>query len=762
MPPQNQYDILIRYLGDSKGADESTEDVIRDLKKAEDGLRKLSEQFKATGVFTDEMSKDAAKFAEAYINAENKMSDAVSATQVKLKAEAKLLRAEIAGSQSDLLNAQIARQNQLASQIGGISRGALGLGLGITGGIFAAASKYVKDAKEATEVTRQWKEEQDSLAASGEKIGRSFAEASLPLLKIAADVADRVSQFVDDHPDVVSAALNTGVALATLGAVGIAVSKGIKIVADVKALSLVSGQLNAARLQDLAADKQLLAAKLRAKELGIDITGLKTAAPAAAGGATVGGIAGAAAVLTGALAIGTIVGDRIFDKLEGRDVQFKDYITTFKQAITIDAGKLGALFGKSDEWFKSVGIALGLLQNDAEKAAAAVTGVAASPALDGILKAYEDYKRDDLKMVQDHYNDRKKITDDALKAERAENARFAESTRRINSQRQSALASEAASFASANEKADRDYQTQRATITRDGDLEIVRIREESQERLRKLESDHAERADELTRARDALGLVKEQRRFRAERSEELRSTANEIRQRRQDIAIRLADLQRGYEEERAQRAAEHQARVSEIIAQAREQLIELQKEHAAELREIQIQKVAKIRELDQQFLEERKRRTQYFIQQVRDLDASLLGEKNLKEQYHKAMIADLDKFLSTYQTKLASLSAKAPASKNAGGYAGYGTYLLGDSPGGGRGPREYVMDGHTTAMAERMIGGALTRDRLAAALAFGAGGNRQSVTYNDNKRLDSRIPNADRMLMEDNVIARIKRELRRP
>jgi hypothetical protein len=93
----------------------------------------------------------------------------------------------------------------------------------------------------------------------------------------SADVAEKAAAFTEAHPEIVQAALNVGLLTAGFGALATAVSKGIKLVADVKYLATLPVQIEAARMQDRAADKQLQAALLRAKELGVDVPGGKGA-----------------------------------------------------------------------------------------------------------------------------------------------------------------------------------------------------------------------------------------------------------------------------------------------------------------------------------------------------------------------------------------------------------------------------------------------------------------------------------------------------
>ena len=136
-------------------------------------------------------------------------------------------------------------------------------GLLITGGIFAAANKYVKDAKVATATTIEWKAAQESLNKSGEKIGAVLAEQALPILKEAAQVTSQIAGFLRANPEVAGAALKGGLIAVTFGAIGKAVSGGIRLYADFKMDAALELQFKAAQLQVTASEMQLEAAGIK-------------------------------------------------------------------------------------------------------------------------------------------------------------------------------------------------------------------------------------------------------------------------------------------------------------------------------------------------------------------------------------------------------------------------------------------------------------------------------------------------------------------
>jgi hypothetical protein len=689
------------------------------------------------------------------------------------------------------LKASAREMRGIARDIGQISREAFAIGTVITGGIFAAAAKYVKDAKVATEITEKWKAAQDSLAKSGTRVGAVMAEAALPLLEKAAQLAVKAADFIEKNPEIVRAALNTGLVLAGLGAVGMAVSKGIKLYADVMYLAAVAEEALGYKQFDAAVNKFIAGV---AEMQGIEIAGNGTNAVKGAGVVgTLGTVAlYASSVVIGA-ELGNVLGNAIAKLIDPNSKNMTLKETAFSGGVRAEEAvmqkfieiersvskflsitekgdklvdsifnKEQGLLQKQDQFFQK--LFFGTSNNATTPAAASTpTGVAASPKFDQALKAYEDYKNDDLKLVQDHYKERQKIVDSSLKAENDSNARYASRVTQIDTQRSSSLAQAAQQFAQAQTQADQQYQDQRAQTIRDGNIAIQDIEKKHQLDLQKMAQEHADRIDGFARARDALGLVKEQRDYKQRVAESNSGTREEIAQRRRDIALRLSDLQKSYEEERAQRAAEYAARVQEINVNANQQLAELRTEHNAEIQEIRNARIRKIKELDAQFLDERKRRTQQFIATLRDLDASLLGEKKLREQYQTQMTKDLDAWLADYRKKLGTLGGSLSSTttgtagaRAGGGYATYGTYLLGDAPGGGRGRPEYVMGGDSTQAMQRALGGNITEDKIIQLAALMGGGRGNQITYQDSRRIDSRVSAADRNRMADDTLESLR------
>ena len=734
MANENSLDILVRFMLDEAAN-----------ARVKAGVSSINDELKKIGA---SVSKETEKGFDGLDKKIKETEQAAKRTYATLLAEAKALSAEANVITNNLKQAQIQALRGVAGQIEGVSKLALGTGAALVGGILGFANKYVNSAKEATDTTIAWKAAQEDLNKAGNRFGAVLAQEALPLLKQAAALAGQVADFVETHPDAIRAALNTGKILIALGAIGTLAAKGIKLVADVQYLATIPAQLAAAKLQDLAADKQLLAAKSRLTDIGA-AAGLKTAAPVAGvGGLAAGGLVITAAVGTAAAVLGALIGDAVTDAVTGRDTSFNDYVTTFKQTLAIEAKLLTELVAGQDAGnaaFKAVAVLLGL------RSAPSVPSGGGEDNKDdgfrGVLKAYEKYKAQDLKLVEEHYKEREKVLSAALEAEKKSNTAFSKAIGQANRVEQKNLTDARKQYNDADAKAEATYRSERARIIRDGGQEIQQIESDLQERLRKLRLESGEREEELIASRDALGLAKERRALINSENEENRSANNEVKQRRADIAQQLEDASAAYMQERHARFEDYQAKLLEIKENAEAQRSELRAQHRAELQEIQSQKNARLRELNDALNEERKRRYQGLLTELRDTDTGLILEKNLRKKYQDIMIGDLDRFLAAYRSKSGGV-LKIPGLAEGG-------YTSGLVMSGERGV-EWMASHSTTRAAEQIVGGRLTQENVLAAM-MGRGGG---VTWNDNRSFSGEYTNAIRNANRRDTVEMLAQALR--
>lgn len=689
---------------------------------------------------------------------EEKVSDEVEKvgkSSAQFRAEAQVLLREASVLTDGVKSSQIAALRNVSGLIGGIAQTATIAGAAITGGIFAEVSNYVSNAKEATAVTEAWRRETDAIGKSRTRIDEVLAKEALPLLKEAAKVSNEAAGFVEKHPEIVSAALKTGVVLAGLGAVGLAVSKGIKLVADIQYLSTIPAQLTAAKLQDMAADKQLAAATLRVKELAkeaiekkIPITNRADDLRKAFGLDKPDKPSPMPSILSPIPLLSILAGGAAYSALGRGAANFGAKAFGFASPEKFWQDLIGKV-GESIPWVKKFGDAIFGLGDKAQDAAKdisqAATQLAGSSHESEIVSAFTKWKEDDRRLVSEAAANRKKIIEEG-EAEIANiTKRYTDQRVSINAQFNDRRSEIIRDFNAENQKAEQDYQQARIDAKKGEAEQLQKIAEDHQERLRQIEKDGAERLGELAASRDALGLSKEQDRIAEQIAEENRSTKRAAEQVRKETEARLAELANQYALEQAQRQQQFIQKLAENEQQRQAELKQAAEENQAALKQAREAQAAKLRDLQEGLNAERLRRREVFIAEVRDLDASLLGERNLKSKYYTLMLQDAEAWLARYRAALAGGSSSPIPSTGAPfhdytGYAYSGLYRM-----AGDGKKQFVLGGDATRAAENIVGGTLSQDNLLRLLSMGGA---QSVNYNDYRRMDGPTSKDERALFQ--------------
>jgi methyl-accepting chemotaxis protein len=144
----------------------------------------------------------------------------------------------------DKTKSKLEETAQVAEELASVSDTLLVSGAALTGAIFASAKSYVDSMRDAgdegEEIAQRWIAAEDRLKASLIDVGRVSAEAILPTLEKAADLAEKAAAFVEENPDLVGAALKIGAITATVGAVGSLVARGVRFYADFKFLAAMT------------------------------------------------------------------------------------------------------------------------------------------------------------------------------------------------------------------------------------------------------------------------------------------------------------------------------------------------------------------------------------------------------------------------------------------------------------------------------------------------------------------------------------------
>lgn len=631
--------------------------------------------------------------------------------QARKETEAATDATEAAAKAWDALASKTSRQMQLvrdAADVGGeIAEGFIAAGAAISGPLLLSMNEYLQNADAADRVARRWNASTERLSQSQQRIGREVAQAVLPLLEEAARVAEKAAAFAERNPDAVRAALNMGVAMATLGAVGVAVSRGIKLYADAR--QLVAEAL-AWKMQNQAADKQLAAAAMQAGKsagggagaVASNVTGSSVVATA---GLVVAGVAATGAVvsLTNQLLEQTGMAEKIRAAQSNIQATGRAYPGVVQPA--------GAQAGSSQSFLGSLGsmdalnnvddaaTALGRLSQAlgdavrqagqsewlAQVAAASqqVTDIEGQSAAQrkGILR---DFAADSAAI------ERQRGRETQLEALRA-GWELADAEKRIAQQRRQI----AETYQTARAKAEEQFAQAQAQAAQQHARRQEDIERQYRKRLADIQKQYATDEFEATLNRDASALFRAQRR----RDEEIASAG-------QERAEQQGQAGQQYQDALAQAQAARQQSLAQAQAARQESLVQLEQSIQQEL---EAQRRADERARQEQALQDRwmiEDRKRALIAQLAQAQAGYTAELQLARE-HQRQLRLLDPSYKGGSGKGSAGSTKGSGkipSKASGGYTDGGLALLH--------PGEFVLNPQTTRRLEGAVGGGLTQNNV--------------------------------------------------
>lgn len=628
------------------------------------------------------------------------------------------------------------------------------IGQAILGPLRMGAEAYVMSAGRAEATSRRWLDANYKLEKAQFRIGRVAATAIVPSLEKAADLAEMAADFVADHPGVIEAALKIGVATATLGAVGLAVTRGVRLYADIKLASIATQQLLASRIMDRAADKQLAAAT------GMKMPGVGAAA--AGVGRGLGGVARAAGtVLLSAAAVymGGEIGQQIADYL-GPSLYGAEAWEEYRGDTSGWAKAFKTLRESAASWVGIAGIAsaevrefLGMdttkFRKDIHGVVAAIGGMDAaagkaeksvdkladamdSPYIGQAVDMYIDFQREMADMDYQYSRDRQMFLEQAerdktrtIKEYEFQRARmirdFARDQLMDLRQFERDQTRAAADFDREQGLDEEEYYRDRLLRAKDFGEEMARFEEDHAREMQRMREDHQESMRDIVADRDAFAAVDEMRRYEKERQRAEDEAKIERTRRNKDFAKEVDQDEEQFRRQKKLRADEFERRLVEDQERFDEQremsrlqnkrmLDDMREDHERELLLVDEQNRYELRRMQAQFVEEKTRRSTAFADQLRDLDASLLGERGIRNRYYALMTSDLTKWMKAtrrsfypgYPTRPSG--GRVRRSRQMGGYVGAGTYELHAG--------EFVLSRPTAQAMERGAGGRLTQQTV--------------------------------------------------
>lgn len=280
------------------------------------------------------------------------------------------------------------------------------------------------------------------------------------------------------------------------------------------------------------------------------------------------------------------------------------------------------------------------------------------------------------------------------------------------------------------------YLKDRQQAAKQAGKDLEELEREHQRRLREILISHQMRVDELVAARDAIGLVNENRRFNDETRKENERYAEELRKKNQQQTERMKDLQKNFEEERAERQADYEERLAELKEEHEERLTELrkaaeeryaeeQKAYEKQLAQLKTAKEKELQTLENAYQKQLKTINDAFVEQIRQLDATLLSDYDAWIKHMQNLSTEFQTWLKNYKSNLPGSQPGTAQGRASGGYVSNGLYRVGEAG------QEFVLNAQTTRALESAIGGKLTQSRILRGF-MGSG----PVSVNVNQTID--------------------------
>jgi len=623
-----------------------------------------------------------------------------------------------------------ARLSQVSGNIARFSTGFVAAGTAIVGGIALSARQYVNFVEDAgikgDETANKWIAATKRVKNAQLNLGEASAQVLLPVYEQLANLAEKGAAFAREHPELIKAGINVAAIGATVGALGLAVSKGIRLYADLKFIGAMA---------TYAAKTDELVAAVVAWNTGAAVS--NTGGGAVAGGALAkaGGVATIATLAVGELVLATTATNALLDAVGAPRLQemFKAQADFLKGIPDVLSGKtnlndlaaqvVGLAQASADARNKVGELGGGLrdFQNEADLAQATEAFISYRQQE---AQAEQQYSQQRASLVQQGLEQINQLESNYVKQRGQLIAQYEQSSASALSSFNFQQAQAAAQFAQQEAQAEQQYYENRKKAQEDYQKQTERAAKDHQRALRKLQEEHDDRVRDLVASRDALGLSREKRDFTRRKRDLEEGYTEEKKRRQEDQRDKLREMDEQFAREREKRQADFEFRQQQAAeqfafqqaqakAQFEERLKQLDEQHKEEISKARQQNAEKLRELELAYRQEQITRRNAFNDILRDLNASLLNEEELRNSYYARMQADLMNFLQAATVNGAG--SNLPGYQH-GGYTPDNVRAIRTHPG------EYVLDPQSTRSLEKMIGGRLTREGINA-FAQGGGGS---------------------------------------
>lgn len=618
------------------------------------------------------------------------------------------------------------------------------IGAAITGTLVKSANDFVKTMGTINSTSLEWMQTQQSIKDSWTEIGGVVAQVMLPGLREAATIMKSVADFAQQHPELVSAALTIGGIMTAIGAITMLVGRIGMIMVELQYLSTVMGGAGG------AAGVGGMLGRLSGGAAGGAIGGALS---------TLGTVTIVATSLIIGAEVGSLIGNAIAQEIYGKDYKQQNIGDALMTAVRLTETPIN-LFGKLvasidpqlTNFANSITLAYDKVNNTIGGLIGATGyggGAAGAGAPSQTLVTQQEAQlvmQYEQQMADATKNYEQQRADTVQQSEQ----QMAEATQQYEQQRadtvaqfEQQMAQQARDFAEQQARAQRDFTEQQDKALRDYNEQVAKSNRDFQVsqanaarshqlELQRLEEEHNTRMQDLISARDALGVVKEQQsyvaqvnqsnaQFDLQRSEAAQQHAMQLADMKQNFMQQRADALAAYNQQRQDALDAYNQRVADEQQQEADRLAQMDANHKLEMAKLAQQEQDKLQKLTDAYNKQVDTIQSAFVDRLDALDSTIFASTQNFISFMTQAAADAAKMLQQEQQDIAMLQGSSslltlPPGKAYGGYAPYGLYRLGDTPGGGPGGPEYVLNSQTTRLAERIMGGSLTQQNLLAAL----------------------------------------------
>jgi hypothetical protein len=346
------------------------------------------------------------------------------------------------------------------------------------------------------------------------------------------------------------------------------------------------------------------------------------------------------------------------------------------------------------------------------------------------LPMFEEYEKQKTS-VTDSYNKQRLSLDTTYERQRTDTvANYNKQRASLEADYSKSTSREMRDFTLSESQAWEDYYSRRSGEAATFGEESLRAEQDHQREMRKLLEDHNDKVEGFAATRDALGYAREMRDYERKRRDAEEEYATNQGRRNKDYARAMYDMELQFRKERARTIAAYRQRSADQAQDHKEQMDQMAVENAETLSRLESDYLDQKTELEKTYNDALTTLSKALRDRINDLDVSILGDY---VYVHNKIAEETIRFRTWLAGMAASLAAGYGGSggggnklKAAGGYAGFGSYTLGEEG------REFVLSNMSTRLAERVVGGQLSQHRLISAmLNMGGGGG-----YVDNRKME--------------------------